>query len=130
MSCARPSSLSRTKTALRSSSAIAVMCSFAILNSASSRSIATFLTATEHPTLPGPPLCALLRASRSAVGLSLLGGCAPIGESIEPVRGKARAGVGLDVSGLQQFIDQAIAFATPRVHAYAECRSSHRHVWG
>src|SRR5215208_363233 len=125
MSCARPSSLSRTKTALRSSSAIAVTCSFAALNSAPSRFIATFLSATAHPTLLGPPLCALLRGSRSAVGLSLLGGCAPIGESIEPVRGKARGGVGLDVSGLQQFIDAAIAFASARVDAYAECCSSH-----
>jgi len=48
----------------------------------------------------------LLSPSRSGVGLSLLGcGYAPVGESIEPVRGKARARVGSDVSGLQQFID-------------------------
>ena len=45
-------------------------------------------------------------------GSSLLGrGYAPIGEPVEPVRGKAWAGVGLDVSGPQQFIDQAIALS-------------------
>jgi hypothetical protein len=49
--------------------------------------------------------------SRSGVGLSLLGcgflgsGYPLIGESIEPVRREAWAGVALDVSGLQQFID-------------------------
>src|SRR5215208_3670472 len=48
----------------------------------------------------------LLSPSRSGVGLSLLGcGYASVGESIQPVRGKARAGVGSDVSSLQQFID-------------------------
>jgi hypothetical protein len=36
----------------------------------------------------------------------------------------------LEVSGLQQFIDQAIAFALAGVHAYADCRSTHHHVWG
>src|SRR5215213_6282774 len=58
MSCARPSSLSRTNSALRSSSAISVIRSFAALNSASSRSIATSLSAAEHPTPSGAPLCA------------------------------------------------------------------------
>src|SRR5215208_6979861 len=48
----------------------------------------------------------LLSPSRSGVGLSLLGcGYASVGYSVQPVRGKARAGVGSDVSGLQQFID-------------------------
>jgi hypothetical protein len=56
-------------------------------------------------------LYALLSLSSSGVGLSLLGydlldgSYALVGESIEPVRRKARARVGLDVSGLQQFID-------------------------
>src|SRR5215207_3404500 len=83
-----------------------------------------------------PPPCGLLGPSRSGVGLSLLGcgllggAYTPVGESIEPVRRKARAGVGSEVSGLQQFIDQAIAFAPARVHAYADCRSTHSHVWG
>src|SRR5918993_90819 len=41
-----------------------------------------------------------------AFGRGLLGcGYTLVGESIEPVRRKARAGVGSDVSGLQQFID-------------------------
>jgi hypothetical protein len=48
----------------------------------------------------------LLSPSRSGVGLSLLGcGYASVGYSVQPVRGKARAGVGSNVSGLQQFID-------------------------
>jgi hypothetical protein len=48
----------------------------------------------------------LLSPSRGGVGLSLLGcGYASVGYSIQPVRCKARAGVGSDVSGLQQFID-------------------------
>jgi hypothetical protein len=34
----------------------------------------------------------------------------------------------LEVSSLQQFIDQDTAFALPGVHAYADCRSTHRHV--
>src|SRR5919112_3376767 len=82
------------------------------------------------------PMYALLSLSCNGVGLSLLGcgllggAYTPVSESIEPVRRKAWAGVDLDVSGLQQFIDQAIAFASARVHAYAECRSSHNHVWG
>ena len=67
-------------------------------------------SATEHPTPPGAP-CALLSPSRSGVGLSLLGGgllgggYPLVGESIQPVGAKAWAGVGLDVSGLQQFIN-------------------------
>src|SRR5215207_4293862 len=111
MSRARSSSLSRTNSALRSSSAIAVIRSFAALNSASSRSIATSLSAAKHPRPPRAALYALLSLSSSGVGLSLLGcgllggGYAPVGESIEPVRRKAWAGVALDVSGLQQFID-------------------------
>ena len=49
---------------------------------------------------------ALLRLYRSGVGLSFLGcGYASVGYSVQPVRGKARAGVGSDVSSLQQFID-------------------------
>src|SRR5688572_28954084 len=48
----------------------------------------------------------LLSPSRSGAGLSLLGcGYASVGHSVQPVRGKASAGVGSDVSGLQQFID-------------------------
>jgi hypothetical protein len=46
------------------------------------------------------------------------------------VGGKAWAGVVLDVSGPQQFIDQLFAFASDGVHAYAECRPTHLHVWG
>jgi hypothetical protein len=52
------------------------------------------------------PLCGLLSPSCSGVGLSLLGcglpggGYTPVGQSIQPVRRKARAGVALDVSGL------------------------------
>src|SRR5215217_3798131 len=62
-------------------------------------------SATEHPTPPGP-LGAFLSLYRSGVGLSLLGGGLPlVGESIQPVGGKAWAGVALDVSGLQQFIN-------------------------
>src|SRR5215203_6473139 len=68
---------------------------------------------TSPPDNPPPPrpLYALLRTSRSGVGLSLLGcgllggGYTPVGESVQPVRGKASAGVGSDVSRLQQFID-------------------------
>src|SRR5829696_5527512 len=51
MSCARPSSLSRTNSALRSSSAIVLIRSFAALNSASSRSTFTSRSASEHSTL-------------------------------------------------------------------------------
>ena len=65
----------------------------------------------DTPADAGPPLGGLLSLPRSRVGLSLLGcgllggGYTPVGESIEPVRRKAWAGVGSDVSGLQQFID-------------------------
>src|SRR5215212_8698170 len=68
-------------------------------------------SSSEHPTLPRPGLYALLSLSCSGVGLSFLGcsildgGYTSVSESIQPVRGKARAGVGSDVSGLQQFID-------------------------
>jgi hypothetical protein len=45
--------------------------------------------------------CALLRPYRSGVGLSLLGcGYASVGYSVQPVRSKARAGIGSNVSGL------------------------------
>jgi hypothetical protein len=57
-------------------------------------------------------------------------GHARISKSVQPVRGKAGAGVGLEVSGLQQFIDQAIALAPARVHTYADCCSTHLHVFG
>src|SRR5215212_7969785 len=65
MSRARPSSLSRTNSALRSSSAIAVIRLFAALNSASSRSIATSLSAAEHPPPPGPPYARSFAVSAS-----------------------------------------------------------------
>src|SRR5215218_2872509 len=45
-----------------------------------------------------------------------------IGKSVEPVRGKAGAGIALELSGLPQFIDQGTAFAPARVQAYANCR--------
>src|SRR5215218_52180 len=80
MSRTRPSSLSRTNSALRNSSAIAVIRSFAALNS-SSRSIVTSLSAAEHPMPPGPPLCALLSPSRSGVGL-----LCPIGFLLDRLR--------------------------------------------
>src|SRR5215213_7790351 len=53
MSRTRPSSLSRTNSALRSSSAIAVIRSFAALNSASSRS--TFSPAVRLRNISRPP---------------------------------------------------------------------------
>jgi hypothetical protein len=63
--------------------------------------------------------------------ISLVGcGYAQGGKSVQPVRGKAGTGIALDVSAPQQFIDQAIAFAPARVHAYADSRSTHHHVWG
>src|SRR5919112_5281376 len=52
MSRASSSSLSRTNTALRSSSAIIVIRSFAALNTASSRSTFTSRSAQEHSTPP------------------------------------------------------------------------------
>ena len=52
-----------------------------------------------------------------------------ISKSVQPVRGKAGAGVALEVSAPQQLLDQGMAFAPARVHAYADCRSTH-HVWG
>ena len=61
-----------------------------------------------YPTPQVSPrsLYALLSAWGIGVGLSLLGcGYASVGYSVQPVLGKARAGVGSDVSGLQQFID-------------------------
>src|SRR5215203_860300 len=65
-------------------------------------------------------------------GAICLVGCghAQGGKSVQAVCGKAGAGVALEVSVLQQFIDQAIAFASPRVHAYAYSRSTNHHVWG
>jgi hypothetical protein len=53
-----------------------------------------------------------------------------ISKSVEAVRGKAGAGVALEVSAPQQLLDQGMAFAPARVHAYADCRSTHHHVWG
>jgi hypothetical protein len=80
---------------------------------------------------PPGPLYALLSVCRSEPGLSLVGrGYAQGGKSVQAVRGKAWAWVALEVSVPQQFIDQAIAFAPARVHAYADCRSTHGHVWG
>src|SRR5215217_159861 len=62
-------------------------------------------SSSDEPSPLGPSY-ALLRLYRSGVGLSLLGcGYASVGYSVQPMRGKARAGVGSDVSGLQQFID-------------------------
>src|SRR5215212_2424997 len=45
-----------------------------------------------------------------------------IGKSVEPVRGKAGAGIALEVSGPQQFIDQGTTLTPARVYAYADCR--------
>src|SRR5215204_2544637 len=73
--------------------------------------VCPLLLAPEHPTPPRPGLYALLSLSCGGVGLSLLGcglpgsGYTPVGESVQPVHRKARAGVASDVSGLQQFID-------------------------
>src|SRR5215212_4862610 len=79
MSRARPSSRSRTNSALRSSSAIVVIRLFAApseassccsaLSSASSRSIATSRLAAKHST-PPRTLCARLSPSRSGLGLA------------------------------------------------------------
>src|SRR5918995_309289 len=88
MSRSSPSSLSRTNSALRNSSAIVVIRLFAALSvassccsalsSASSRSIATSRSVAEHPT-PPRPLCALLTLYPIGVGLTstllLLGHC-------------------------------------------------------
>src|SRR5215203_1692718 len=80
---------------------------------------------------PPGPLYALLSVCRSEPGLSLVGcGYAQVGKSVQTVRGKAGAWVALEVSVPQQFLDQAIAFAPARVHAYADCRSTHHHVRG
>src|SRR5215212_2613667 len=78
MSLSRPSSRSRTNFALRNSSAIVVIRSFAALSeasfcssalsSASSRSIATSQSAAEHSTPPWPPRVSL---SPSGSGLGL-----------------------------------------------------------
>ena len=57
-------------------------------------------------------------------------GYARIGKSVQPMRSKARAGIALEVSVPQQFIDQAIAFAPAGVNAYADCRTTDPHVWG
>src|ERR671911_722173 len=80
---------------------------------------------------PPRPLYALLSLYPIGPGLSLVGcGYAQGGKSVQAVRGKAGAWVALEVSVPQQFIDQAIAFAPPRVHAYADSRTTHHHVWG
>jgi hypothetical protein len=80
---------------------------------------------------PPWPLYALLGLYPIGLGLSLVGcGYAQGGKSVQAVLGKAGAGVALEVSVTQQFIDQAIAFAPSRVHAYADSRSTHHHVWG
>src|SRR5918994_653152 len=85
---------------------------------AASGSILTPPILSEHLTPPEP-------------GLSLVGcGYTPVGESVHAVRGKAGAGVALEVSAPQQLLHQGMAFASARVHAYAECRSTHLHVWG
>src|SRR5215207_5623775 len=98
--------------------------------SRSSRSSCIVASPPYHLAPPGPR-CALLSLYSIGPGLSLVGcGYAPVGKSVQPVRGKAGAGVALEVSIPQQFIDQAIAFAPARVHAYADSRSSHHHVWG
>jgi hypothetical protein len=55
-------------------------------------------------------------------------GYAPVGEPVEPVRGEARAGVAPDVPAPQQLIDQAIAFETAGIHAYADCRTTDLHI--
>src|SRR5215213_6237577 len=107
------------------------------------------LLSSEYSFPPGP-LGALLSLSRSGLGLSpspvlslvqspptphlferrLIGRAyAQGGKSVQPVRGKAGAGVASEVSVPQQFIDQAIAFAPARVHAYTYSRSTHHHVW-
>jgi hypothetical protein len=53
----------------------------------------------------------------------LLGrGNARVGESVQPVRGKAGTGIALEVSIPQQFIDQCTALAPSRVQAYADRR--------
>src|SRR5215203_6255831 len=73
---------------------------------------------SQHPTPPGP-------------GLSLVAcGYTPVGESVQAVCGKAGAGVALEVSAPQQLLDQGMAFAPARVHAYADCRSTHGYEWG
>src|SRR5215208_6628500 len=152
MSLSSSLSLSRTCSALRKSSAIVVIRSFAALSeasswfsalsSASSRSIATSRLAAEHSTPPRTP-CALLSPSCSGVGLSpspllplvqspptprlfehrlVSRDYARIGESVKPVRGKAGAGIALEVSRPQQFLDQDTAFTPAGFHAYADRR--------
>src|SRR5829696_4615033 len=73
------------------------------------------------------PLYALLRLYRSGVGLSLLVSCgyARIGESVEPVRGKAGAWVSFNVSTPQQLLEQGIELALFGLQAYAARRSPH-----
>ena len=53
-----------------------------------------------------------------------------IGESVQPVGGKAGAGIALEVSRPQQFLDQDTAFTPAGFHAYADRRCPHLHVWG
>ena len=55
---------------------------------------------------------------------------APVGESVQPVRGKAWAWVMLDVPGPQQLVDQDIAFDTAWIYSYADRCCTHLYVWG
>src|SRR5215210_2558642 len=57
-------------------------------------------------------------------------GYAPVGKSVQPVRGKAGAGIALEIISLQQFIYQDTAFNPAGIQAYADCRCPHLHVWG
>src|SRR5215212_4175037 len=108
-----------------------ICCSrLSMYRSRSSRSSCIVLSPPYQLALP-EPLCAFLCLYPIGPGLSLVGcGYAQGGKSVQPVRGKAGAGVASDVSVPQQFIDQTIAFASARVHAYADSCSTHHHVWG
>src|SRR5215213_9230308 len=79
----------------------------------------------EHPP-PPRPLYALLSLYRSGVGLSLLScGYTPVGESVQPVHGKAGAWVRFNVSAPQQLLEQGIEHALFGLQAYAARRSPH-----
>src|SRR5215210_7575234 len=69
MSLSSPSRRSRTNSALRSSAAIAVIRSFATLNSGSPHSIATSRLVAKHPTPPRPPYWPL-SPDRSGLGIT------------------------------------------------------------
>jgi len=89
------------------------------------------LLSSEYSPPPRAALCALLSLYPIGPELSFVGcGYAQGGKSVQPVRGKAGAGIALEVSVPQQFIDQAIAFAPARDDAHANSRSTHHHVWG